>query len=148
MSPSLYHASKSIPCVQVYTITLSLYLESFFIPYLQVQVQVDTINLSLYHTIRFRIKSNFTMKEIQFHIRTNSISHLKQFNFTMEQIQFPIGTNPISNCNQSSFTMEQIKFHIFIMCWGMVLSWQRFGARWTELWVNMIYVYRASPLVV
>ena len=108
MIPSLYHVSNSIPWLQVYTLSPSLYLVSKSTPW----GQVNTMNLSSNHTIRFWKKSNFTMKEIQFHIRTNPITNQKKSHVTLEPIQFHIWINPISQWNKSNFTLEQIKFHI------------------------------------
>ena len=83
MYPILYHESKSIPWLQVYTLS-PLYQVSKSIPW----VQVNTMNPSLYHTIRFRKKSNFTSEQIQFQIRTNPISHWNKSHFSFEEIPF------------------------------------------------------------
>ena len=95
MSLYLYHESLSIPCIQVYTMSQCPYQESKSIPRVHINtispclyhaclyhesfsipcIHVYSMNPSLYHTRRFRKKSNFTMQEIQFHIRTNPISN-------------------------------------------------------------------------
>ena len=105
MYPILYHESKSIPGLQVYTLS-PLYQVFNSTPW----IQVNTMNQSLYHTLRFRKKSNFTSKQIQFQIRTNHISHWNKSHFTFEEIPFHIGTNSISHLNKSPFTLEQILF--------------------------------------
>ena len=102
--PILYHESKSIPWIKVYTTSQRFYHESKFITW----VPVNTMNPSQYQTIRFRKKSNFTVGKKQFHIWRNPISHWKKFSFTLEEIQFIIGRNPISNLKKFNITLEKI----------------------------------------
>ena len=79
VSPTLYHEPKFLPWAQVYTMSPSLYHESKFIPW----VQVNTMNPSLYHTRRFRKKSNFKVEQIQFHVERNPIAYWKKFIYTL-----------------------------------------------------------------
>ena len=120
MSPSLYHEFKSIPRVLLYIMYTILYHKAKSIPWVFLYtmslksipwVQVNTMNPSLYHTIRFRKKPIFTMEEILFQIRTNKISNQHESNFKSEQIKFQIRTNPISHLTKSHFTLEEIPFH-------------------------------------
>ena len=113
MSPSLYHHSKSIHCLLVYTmipsqclapfeeslLNFSMYGFYISLPFIALWASmqwigldiltkvcavmlVNTMNPSLYHTTRFREKSN---------------SQWKKSNLTSERIPFQVRANPISH---------------------------------------------------
>ena len=89
MSSSLYHEFKSIPWVLLYTISPSLFHDSKSIPW----ILLYTMSLSVYNESKSIpwIPVYISLKGLG----KNLISQGKKSNFTSEQILFQIRTNPI-----------------------------------------------------
>ena len=97
-----FHLCFSIPCLQVYTMSLSQYHES------------NTILLGLgRNPVSHWNKSHFTLEQIQFHIGTNPILHWNKSNITLDQIQI---------MKKSILTLEKMQFNIWI---NLIHHWNK-----------------------
>ena len=109
MGLSLYKESLFIPWVQVNTMSLCLYNESFSISWIQFYTMIP----SLYHDSK-SIPWVFYTKSIPwiqvyttlYGLGWNPISHWNKSNFKSEPIPFNNGTNPISHLQQQQEVYE------------------------------------------